>query len=45
MVGLLIGKGGENLKKIERMSGVSKVQFDNGSCFTLKKNKQLIESI
>ncbi|ORE01837.1 hypothetical protein BCV72DRAFT_216521 [Rhizopus microsporus var. microsporus] len=27
MVGLLIGKGGENLKKIERMSGVSKVQF------------------
>ena len=30
MVGLLIGKGGENLKKIERMSGVSKVQFANG---------------
>lgn len=30
MVGLLIGKGGENLKKIERMSGVSKVQFSNG---------------
>lgn len=30
MVGLLIGKGGENLKKIERMSGVTKVQFDNG---------------
>ncbi|GAA5813231.1 hypothetical protein MFLAVUS_006705 [Mucor flavus] len=29
MVGLLIGKGGENLKKIERMSGVSKVQFSN----------------
>ncbi|KAL0136974.1 hypothetical protein V8B55DRAFT_1590806 [Mucor lusitanicus] len=29
MVGLLIGKGGENLKKIERMSGVSKVQFAN----------------
>ncbi|KAI9246530.1 hypothetical protein BY458DRAFT_536884 [Sporodiniella umbellata] len=27
MVGLLIGKGGENLKKIERVSGVSKVQF------------------
>ncbi|KAG1058065.1 hypothetical protein G6F43_000143 [Rhizopus delemar] len=27
MVGLLIGKGGENLKKIERSSGVSKVQF------------------
>ncbi|KAI8059025.1 uncharacterized protein B0P05DRAFT_558733 [Gilbertella persicaria] len=27
MVGLLIGKGGENLKKIERMSGVTKVQF------------------
>lgn len=31
MVGLLIGKGGENLKKIERMSGVSKVQFSNGN--------------
>lgn len=30
MVGLLIGKGGENLKKIERMSGVSKVQFAAG---------------
>ncbi|KAI8387528.1 hypothetical protein BD560DRAFT_320612 [Blakeslea trispora] len=29
MVGLLIGKGGENLKKIERMSGVTKVQFDS----------------
>lgn len=31
MVGLLIGKGGENLKKIERMSGVSKVQFAPGN--------------
>ncbi|KAG1472095.1 hypothetical protein G6F56_001745 [Rhizopus delemar] len=30
MVGLLIGKGGENLKKIERVSGVSKVQFAAG---------------
>lgn len=30
MVGLLIGKGGENLKKIERSSGVSKVQFAQG---------------
>ncbi|KAI7900353.1 uncharacterized protein BX663DRAFT_488552 [Cokeromyces recurvatus] len=29
LVGLLIGKGGENLKKIERMSGVTKVQFAN----------------
>ncbi|CEP09950.1 hypothetical protein [Parasitella parasitica] len=29
MVGLLIGKGGENLKRIERMSGVSKLQFAN----------------
>lgn len=34
MVGLLIGKGGENLKKIERMSGVSKVQFANGKTKT-----------
>lgn len=33
MVGLLIGKGGENLKKIERMSGVSKVQFSNGKIY------------
>lgn len=35
MVGLLIGKGGENLKKIERMSGVSKVQFANGKIVTM----------
>jgi far upstream element-binding protein len=33
MVGLLIGKGGENLKKIERVSGVHKVQFANGIVF------------
>jgi far upstream element-binding protein len=35
MVGLLIGKGGENLKKIERVSGVHKVQFANGMLFLI----------
>lgn len=29
MVGIIIGKGGDNLKKIERMSG-AKVQFAGG---------------
>lgn len=38
MVGLLIGKGGENLKKIERISGVTKVQFDNGNLRQLKNH-------
>jgi hypothetical protein len=40
MVGLLIGKGGENLKKIERMSGVSKLQFSNGKEYRLRPFNQ-----
>lgn len=48
MVGLLIGKGGENLKKIERSSGVSKVQFAQGKkkkvffCFSFFRERVLI---
>lgn len=42
MVGLLIGKGGENLKKIERSSGVSKVQFAQGKKKSFFRERRML---